>query len=93
MYCQIFEALVLLKLVVMMSFGASAKSFWLKTSRLLLRQHGHIAHLSRAILIQDFVEQVQLRCPAGIKFRSLRVGAPSILAQDTICKSFIALHR
>ena len=35
------------------------------------RRHGHIAHLSRAISIRDFVEQVQLRCPAGTKIPSL----------------------
>ena len=36
------------------------------------RQHGHIAHLSMAISIRDFVEQVQLHCPAGIKIPSLQ---------------------
>jgi len=35
------------------------------------RRHGHIAHLSRAISIRDFVEQVELRCPEGTKIPSL----------------------
>ena len=29
------------------------------------RQHGQICHLSRAISIRDFVEQVKQRCPEG----------------------------
>lgn len=53
--------------------------FWEESQNLLSeevsaiddRRHGHITHLSRAISVRDFVEQVCRRCPEGTPIPSV----------------------
>ena len=46
-------------------FWDEAQRFMSDVSAIDDRCHGQIAHLSRAISVRDFVEQVSQRCPQG----------------------------